>query len=286
MSSAMEGRGGPNGPRGRATAMLVAMALGSIPVAVVAQGSTRFVGTWVEDQSKRTMGAERSLTFRQSANGGIEELRGSYARPLVQPVRFGVPAYAVDGSRNSIAWKQLSPSQFERVISQSGVALNTRRIQISPDGKVLTEVTEEQTGGKKSTLTIVYRRTSAEGQGLVGMWKPESRKSDPSNVMQIAAAGTGLKVTNNPDRPGRNEFTLLFDGKPATVDGPTVISGTTTSGRRVDESTIQLALAREGVPTGTATWTLSPDSKTLTSRAMVVGPDASKEPTITVFARQ
>jgi len=286
MASAIGDSGRRNGPRGRATAMLVALTLGTIPVALVAQGANRFVGTWVEDQSKRTMGAERSLTFRQAANGGIEELRGAYARPLVQPVRFGVPAYAVDGSRNTIAWKQLSPSQFERVISQSGVALNTRRIQISPDGKVLTEVTEEQTSGKKSTLTIVYRRTSAEGQGLVGVWKPESRKSDTPNVMQIAATGTGLKVTNNPDRPGRNEFTLLFDGKPATVDGPTIISGTTTSGRRVDESTIHLAQAREGVPTGTATWTLSTDGKTLTSRAMVVGPDASKEPTISVFARR
>ena len=259
--------------------------MGLVQEIVQAQAGSRFVGTWVEDQSKRTMGAERSLTFRQAA-GGVEELRGSYARPLVQPVRFNVPAYPVDGSRNSIAWKQLSATQFERVISQNGVTLNVRRIQISADGKTLTETTASQTGGKKTAVTMTFRRSSSESQGLVGVWAPQSRKSDTPGILRIAAVGSGLKVTTNPDAAGSTEFTLAFDGKPSAVSGPAVISGTTTNGRRVNDTTIEIAQAREGVATGTTTWTLSPDGRTLTVRFMSLGPDASKEPSITVYARQ
>lgn len=251
------------------------------------QAASRFVGNWVEDQSKRTIAAERSLTFRRAADGSIEELRGSYARPLVQPVRFGAPPYAVDGSRNTLVWRQLSPSQFERTISQNGRPINTRRILISADGKTLTEVTENaESRGKGATVTIVFRRQSGDAQGLVGVWKPESRKSDAPNVLRIEASGAGFRVTTNPDRSGSTTFTLTFDGKPSPVDGAAVISGTATSGRRVDDNTIEQAQSREGVATGTVRWTLSADGRTLSTRATTLGPDASKEPSITVFDRR
>jgi hypothetical protein len=268
-----------------ASTVLALCVLGATPIAQ-AQAPSRFVGTWVEDQSKRTMGAERRLTFRSSANGSVEELRGSYARPLVQPVRFGVPAYPVDGSRNTIAWKQLGPSQFERVIAQNGVTLNTRRLQVSSDGTVLTETIDTIVGGKTTTVTMTYRRASGDKQGLVGVWTPLSRKADTPATLRVEAVGTGLKLTNNPESAASSAITLTFDGKAAAVDGPAVISGTTANGRRIDESTIQVAQAREGVATGTTTFSLSPDGKTLTSRATTVGPDASKEPSITVYLRQ
>ena len=62
-----------------------------------------FVGTWQENEAKRQIGSAFSLRFRQGPNGGLEELRGPEARPLVQPVRFTGQPYGTDDSKNTIA---------------------------------------------------------------------------------------------------------------------------------------------------------------------------------------
>jgi hypothetical protein len=75
------------------------------------------------------------LEFRRDAQGSLEELRGSEARPLIQPVRFDGKPYFVDGSKNTIIRKQIDKNHFERIISENGKLLTTRRIQISDDAK-------------------------------------------------------------------------------------------------------------------------------------------------------
>ena len=177
-----------------------------LPRVVVAQSAGQFVGNWVEDQSKRTIGSLRSLTFRQGANGALEELRGSYARPLVQPVHFDGKPYEVDASKNTIVWKQIDATHFERTISQKGQLINTRRLQVSADGTTLTEATETPEGAKKTVATVVYRRTSGSGSGLAGVWKPQSSKSDVPNTMRIQAASSGLKIVTNEGRTSLYEL--------------------------------------------------------------------------------
>jgi len=129
-----------------------------VPGTALAQSPKGFAGSWVEDQAKRTIGSLRSLTFRQAAGGSLEELRGAYANPLVQPVHFDGKPYTVDGSRNTIVWKQMDATHFERTISQNNEVINTRRLQVSADGSTLTEATENTESGKKTITTIVYRR--------------------------------------------------------------------------------------------------------------------------------
>jgi hypothetical protein len=110
----------------------------------------KFAGTWREDISKR-QGELQTLSFRRSANGGMEELRGPELRPLVQPVNFTGQPYAIDGSVNKIAWKQLDASTFERGLYSGTRLLNTRRIELSADGATLTQETESpDPAGKKS----------------------------------------------------------------------------------------------------------------------------------------
>src|ERR1700728_1651120 len=79
-------------PYRRSTVHAMAMAFGVLaPLAAFGQAPSpakvtgHFAGNWVEDQSQRKTGAERSLTFRNGPKG-LEELRGSYSRPLVEPV--------------------------------------------------------------------------------------------------------------------------------------------------------------------------------------------------------
>ena len=65
-----------------------------------------------------------------------------------------------------------------------------------------------------------------------------------------------------------------------------MISGTTMTGKIISDGVIKTASARLGTPTSTGTWTLSADGRTLTRGVMTLGPDASKEPSVTVYTKQ
>src|SRR5438067_1239094 len=195
----------------------------STPAAVIG----KFVGTWKENEAKRKLGSGLALRFRRAPNGQLEELRGPEARPLVQPVNFGGKPYSVDNSKNSLTWKQHDASHFERTISDGAKLIATRRIQISTDGKTLTEITERKIpGGKDLVTTVVYKRTSGDQQGLVGNWKPESiHSSEPLQTKYEAIGTTGLRVTGS----GGLTQILTLDGKPNPVTGPAVIPGMMTT---------------------------------------------------------
>jgi len=244
----------------------------------------KFVGTWNENEAKRKIGSGLTLRFRRAANGQLEELRGPDARPLVQPVNFDGKKYNVDNSKSTLTWKQHDASHFERTISENGNLITTRRIQISADGKTLTEVTERKTSdGKDLVATVVFKRSSGDQQGLVGIWKPESvHTSEPSQVKYEAIETSGLRVT------GRGGFTqiLTFDGKPIPVTGPAVISGTTIAAKIVNDRTIETISSREGVVTGKGTSVISPDGKMLTSTFTSLGPNAGSEPGVVVYEKQ
>jgi hypothetical protein len=255
-------------------------ALGQTPPP--AQVAGRFAGNWVEDPSQRKTGAERSLTFRNGPNG-LEELRGSYSRPLVESVHFGTAPYAFGETNATMEWKQLGDGRFERTMTENGKTVEIRQITVSPDGKTLTEVSQRNLAdGKRSTTTIVYARTSGSGQNLDGVWKPQTVRSDTPFKMSIQSAGSTLKVSTGSGLT----YALTFDGKPAAVTGPAIISGTTDTGKIVSDDVIEIATARLGTPTGTATWTLSADGKTLTTSFIASGPDSTKEPSVSVYQKQ
>src|SRR5436190_9027096 len=102
------------------TAVGIAFALASAAVPLLAADSSaiisKFVGTWRGNETKRKIGSGFNLRFRSAASGGMEELRGPEARPLVQPVKFGTKPYGIDNSKNMIAWKQIDANHFERKI--------------------------------------------------------------------------------------------------------------------------------------------------------------------------
>jgi hypothetical protein len=251
----------------------------STPAIVIA----KFVGTWKENEAKRKIGSGLTLRFRRVANGQLEELRGPDARPLVQPVNFDGKPYNVDNSKNTLTWKQHDASHFERTISGNGNLIATRRIQISTDGKTLTEVTERKMpDGKDLVATVVYKRSSGDQQGLVGIWKLESvHTSEPGEVKYEAVGTNGLRAT------GRGVTQIMtLDGKPTPVTGPAVISGAMIAAKIVDDRTIETTSSREGVVTGKATLVISTDGKTLTSTFTSLGPNAGSEPGVVVYEKQ
>jgi hypothetical protein len=237
--------------------------------------NAKFSGTWQENQSKRKIGSGAPLRFRQGANGQLEELRGPVEKPLAQPVNFGAKPYAIDGSQNTIEWKKIDANHFERKIYQGGKLLTTRRIEISADGKTMTEVTERSASDIE---TATLKRTSG-GQGLVGTWEPVSLKASKSAEVTISQDASGIKTVS--DR-GVTQ-TLNFDGKPVAVVGPAVISGTMLAAKVKDANTIEITQSRDGVATGTGSVALSSDGKTLT---ITTKSNAAKEPSVVVYEKR
>ena len=278
----------------RAAALLLPLVVVFNPCGALAQAKpqgtvsgspvSKFVGTWKEDLSKR-QGELQGLTFRRSGNGGLEELRGSELKPLVQPVNFTGKPYAIDGSANTIAWKQIDQNRFERGLYTSGRLLNTRRLQLSVDGQSLTQETEAiGPSGQKIVNTIVFRRASGD-KGLAGVWKPQSSKvSSPPEVTYEVVGGDRIKVTTTGANP--TMVTAPLNNTAVPVVGDAVISGTMTAVRLVDASTLEFTNSREGTVTGKSVRTVSADGKLMTVTNTQLGPNASKEPQISVFVRQ
>ena len=229
-------------------------------VAQQTSSGAKFAGVWKENPAKRTIGAQQPLRFRAGANGALEELRGPESRPLVQPVKFGANAYSVDASKNTIEWKKVAPSHFERKLYEGGKLISTRKIEISKDGATLTEVTERS---PSDIRTVVFKRTTGDGQGIAGVWKAESVHGTPEEVRIEALGINGVRVTNE---RGIVQ-TLSFDGKVNPITGPAVISGTATQATLKSPDTIEIKTSREGVSGDTITIALSADGKTLTQTA-------------------
>lgn len=241
----------------------------------------KIVGVWIEDQTKRKIGSSLGdLRFRQTTDGGIEELRGFELQPLVEKVTFDTKPYVIDES-STIAWKKVDANHFERKLYDKGKLQDTRRIQISEDGKTLTEVTEDVlTNGKKGLIAVTFQRNSDGPQGLVGVWKPQSMKMTPAAEVRYELTATGgLKST---DDRGVNQ-TFMLDNVPVGVNGGTVISGTMVAFKVIDDNTLESTSTRAGVVTGRTTLKISNDGKTLTATTTEVDPNGSREPSVSVF---
>jgi hypothetical protein len=253
------------------------------PASNAAPSLGKLTGTWKENESKRKLGPLVTLKFRRDAQGNLEELRGNEARPLVQPVHFDGKPYSVDSSKNTIVWRQIDKNHFERTIFGSDKLLSTRRIQISDDGKMLTEDTEQTlVDGKKAVTTRQFRRTTGEAQGLAAIWQAVSYHSTIPNRVTYEAVGSRLKVSTD----AGVVYTAALDGKPVVVMGPAVISGTMAALKLIDSQTLEIAQSREGVPTARQTVAISADGKVMTATTVNLAPNASREPSVTVFEKQ
>lgn len=207
---------------------------------------------------------------------------------MVQTMVFDGKPHKLEDSINSIAWKQLNPNTFERLLTDGTRTLTLRRIRISAGGKTMTEETEGKTNaGGTSVETIAYQRVSGDAQGRVGRWKPVSVKTDNPDTVRYEPAGTnGIKFSTAANMPTDTTYTVTLDGKPAPVVGAAVMASTMTAATVVNDRTIEFTNSRDGVVTGKIVVQVSADGKTLTATETTVGPNASAEPTVIVYAKQ
>ena len=122
-------------------------------------------------------------------------------------------------------------------------------------------------------LALMGVFAGAQADPAVGTWKLNPAKSKyvpgplpKSNVITIAAAGTGYHVTAKGEdaagKPTGIDYTATFDGKDSPVKGAPAYD--TTSLKRIDTNTTEQIRKKEGKTVQTATRKISADGKTMT----------------------
>lgn len=127
-------------------------------------------------------------------------------------------------------------------------------------------------------MKYVFKRTAGKS-GFVGTWETTS---EPMSVFVLEVRpyeGDGLSFV----MPSGVTSSVKFDGKDYPVEGPNVLQGSVSSGRRVNERSLQLTDKVSGKTRGTAQMEVSPDLKTLTRTAYPAG---KSKPNIFVFDRE
>ncbi len=245
--------------------------------------SSRFIGTWKENESRRNLGSTPVLQFQTNADGALEELRGGPA-PFTQVVHLNGLPYEVNPS-DTVTWKQTGSGRFERQSVLRGQLSSIRRITISNGGNTLTEETERHLPDRTALITAVYARTSGTGAGLAGSWTLKSLKSDkPEQIVLSGLAMNTLQYTNSTTGV---TYTATLDNRPVPVTGPGVAAGSTIALlRQLDDYTIVSTLSRNGVVTSNGLITISPDGKVMTTTTTNVGGRGGSSTSIRVWEKQ
>jgi hypothetical protein len=153
--------------------------------------------------------------------------------------------------------------------------------KISPDGKTLTyTATGKRPNGQHFKNQMSLRRTSGTS-GIVGIWETtDVELSSPREILIAPYSAGGHFITF----PGREESVRLkFDGKDYPDHGPTVPAGSTSSGHRIDEHTIETTEKVKGKIIETAKANVSADGATQT---IVVTEPGDPTPVILVYERE
>lgn len=233
------------------------------------------VGKWKLNPSKSIL-TDQMKVKSLGANKYAFDFGGGQAEPVVadgtdQPVLFGTTlAVTVEG-----------PNSWNVVRKKDGRVLLTALWQLSQDGKTLTDHYKEfQPNGSTFSLDYVYERTDGNS-GFPGTWESTGEKVNSVYEFQIQPYGDdGLSFINPAQHQTQN---MKFDGKDYPNVGPDVPEGLVSSGRRINERTLEMTDKIKGKVITTRQVSLSPDLKTLTITVHLVG---HTKPNVLAFDRE
>jgi hypothetical protein len=133
--------------------------------------------------------------------------------------------------------------------------------------------------GSPFTETIEAKRVGS-GSGICGTWESTMMQMQPTNFVIKPYGTDGLSLIT----PAYEEhLDMKFDGKEYPDHGPRVTPGSTSSGKRTDEHTIEMTDKIKGKVMGTTEMKVSQDGKTLTATVHNSGVD---KPFVYVYERQ
>jgi hypothetical protein len=265
----------------------------SLPIVYLAIGTLGaaddpFVGKWkvnpsrskLNDEMKVEAAGENRYTFTFGP-GQVDTI-----------VADGSDQPALSGTTFSVTVK--GPNSWEVVRKLKGRTLLRAQWTLSEDGKTLNDAfTQYLPSGTKlfgdplpdgSTLFLpyVYERT-AGNSGFLGTWDSESAKVKAGIELQIQPSeGDGLSFKRSDEQMATK---IKLDGNDyPDLDPNGGDKGTASSGRRVNERSLEIRNKSKGKITSISQIELSPDLKTLT---MTERPEGQSRPkSILVFDRE
>jgi len=249
-------------------------------VACLAAGTLRaaddpFAGKWKLNPSKSTL-TDRMKVDSLGANKYALDLGGGSVETIAAD---GTDQPGIFGTTLSITVE--APDIWKVVRKKEGRTLLTGLWKLSRDGKTLSDTFRaNQPDGSTLSLDYVYERAST-GSGFAGTWESASEKVNSVYEFEIQPYETdGLSFLTPSEHETQN---MRFDGKDYPDAGPDVPAGTVSSGRRVNDNTLEMTDKIQGKVVTTRQIELSADIKTL---KMTVHPAGQSKPNILVFDRE
>ena len=233
-----------------------------------------FAGKWKVNPSKSKLNDEMKVEV-----AGANRYTLTFAPGAVDTVAVdGSDQPALSGTTLSVTVK--GPNSWVVVRKMKGRTLLTGYWTLSEDGKTLNDdYTEYAPDGSKSNTPYVYERT-AGSSGFAGTWDSDSEKVKAGIDLQIEPyEGDGLSLNS----PGADlSKKMKFDGK--DYPNPDAEAGSVSSGRRVNEHSLEITDKFKGKITATRQIELSQDLKTLTMTLRLMG--QNRPQSVLVFDRE
>jgi hypothetical protein len=235
-----------------------------------------FAGKWKVNPGKSKMTDEMKLEAA-GANKYVITFQPGAVDTIVAD---GTEQPALSGTTLSITAK--GPNNWTVVRKKDGRMLLSAEWTLSPDGKTPTDdFTGFESDGSKSTTHFVYQRT-AGSSGFAGTWDSDNAKPDSAMALQIQSyEADGLSIFG-PE--GQITQSVKFDGNDYPDVGPDAPPGLVSSGRRVNERSLELTRKYKGKLIDTSQFELSADLKILTLSIVLAG--ETKPRNIFVFDRE
>jgi hypothetical protein len=245
-----------------------------------------FVGKWKVNPSKSKLNDEMKVEV-----AGANKYAITFAPGFVDTiVADGNDQPALSGTTLSITVK--GPNNWVVIRKMKGRTLLTGYWTLSEDGKTLNDAyTEYAPDGSPSIIPYVYERTAGNsgfpGTGFPGTWDSDSEKVKAGIELQIEPYDVDGLSFNSPGAEMTKK--MKFDGNDyPDVDPngnhPNGDPGSASSGRRVNERSLEITDNFKGKTTATRQIELSTDLKTLTMTVRLVG--QSRPKSVLVFDRE
>jgi len=246
-----------------------------------------FVGKWKVDPSKSKLNDEMRVEVaganRYAITFGPDQTDTVVADGSDQPALSGTTLSITVKGPNS--WEIIRKMKGDTLLtaywtlSQDGKTLNDAFTQYLPDGMTL--FSQPLPNGSTLLLPYLYERTQGN-IGFLGTWDSESAKVRAGLELQIQPyEGDGLSF-DGPDADMTKK--MKFDGNDYPDIDPNGDTGSASSGRRVNQRSLEITDKSKGKITATRQIELSPDLNTLTLTVLLVG--QSKPKCVFVFDRE
>jgi hypothetical protein len=233
-----------------------------------------FIGKWKLDLAKSKLTGQvieiqeipgNAYRFKEDEHSDIIFTDG-----IDHPTHFG----------DTMAVTQNEPGTWSIVYKRVGRVLMNTRWEVSPDGQTLTyTATGKRLNGQRFTNRMTAKRTGGTS-GLAGTWETTGVTLSSPSEIDIEPIDSGGHSVTFPSR--KQTVHMKFDGKEYREEGPTVAFGTTSSGRRIDEKSIETTERIRGRVIETAMATISEDGRTQT---IVVTEPNDDNPVVLVYVR-